>query len=233
MPVIAHPDHTPARQRRITGRTARATDDDTVEHPHDRNLPRVRDQLRVNRSRAAEHQIEGLPLRRRKPARSRRRRRNRSRMRAHSETADESQGARCDQRPAHHGERTLRRTCTRTMRRPFGNHVGHPTSGDRRKPRRPHVGHGVAACLEQRRLERRVPAPTDRCNRDDPAGILITLDQQRVPVRRRPLPNPHHHLYVAASAIVTTPRCDPRSAAASTAAPPLSATREPCSSLSG
>lgn len=105
MSVVTHPDHSPARQRRITGGAAHPTDDDTVKDPDDRNLLRVRDQLRVNRSSAAEHAIEGLSLRRREPARSRRRRRNRSRMRAYCKSADKNRDARCDQRTESHGER--------------------------------------------------------------------------------------------------------------------------------
>jgi hypothetical protein len=76
------------------------------------------------------------------------------------------------------------------MRPPFGNGVRRLTGRDRRrKSRRRRPRHRTSARLEQCRLERRVPAPTGR--------------RKRVPVRRVPRPDPHHHLYVAASTTVT------------------------------
>ncbi len=194
------------------------------------NLLRVRDQVRVNRLRAAEHPIERLPLRRREPARSWRRRRNRSRVRADSEAAAENRGARCDQRPGHHCERTLRRACTRTMRRPFGNHVCHPTGGDPRKPRRPRVGHGVAASSSA------VSSDLFRLRLTD---ATVTIQQS---LSSRSTSTPYPSGVVPCQTLITVYTSPPRtssqhphrvcrSAPASTAAPPRRATSETSSSV--
>lgn len=142
-------------------------------------------------TRRASRRCAALPPNDHRRGRSRRRGSLGGRAGGHQRTGSDRPPGRSDEPLAPHPRSRLCGLCAVDVR---GDRLRPRNRG--RKPCRPRPGNRPAARFQQWRLKRAVAVPAHRGDRHHLAATAVSLDQQRVPVRRHPLPDPHQRMYI-------------------------------------